>query len=398
MSQGIHLGLGIPLWISYLISTLFIIPLVVYGMKVLSKTQVWTTPLWLLLMLTPVIYLVVKDPQVVRRWMHYQSTHYAALSPAAIMLGAGIALSLMGQIGEQIDYLRFMPTKTAQNKKSWWAAVVAAGPGWVILGAIKQAMGAFLAIYILTSATAAIATQPIYQFTQTFSLFLSHGVAITLSVILVVLSQIKINVTNAYSGSLAWTSVFTRLTKKYPGRLWFVLFNVSIALILMETNMFSFLSNILSFYSNCAIAWVTIVATDIVVNKYLLKLSPKIPEYRRDQLYAINPVGFIAFLLSTGLSFMVYFGVFGKTLSAYSPLITILVALICTPLFAIITRGKYYLRKTEDGIPEPRFDFAGMAAKTIYTCVSCTHLFERPDMIYSKKHRGVICSLCNTLH
>lgn len=33
-----------------------------------------------------------------------------------------------------------------------------------------------------------------------------HWLAITLAVILVVISQIKINVTNAYSGSLAWTN------------------------------------------------------------------------------------------------------------------------------------------------------------------------------------------------
>ena len=34
---------------------------------------------------------------------------------AAIMLGAGICLSLIMQIGEQIDYLRFMPAKTKRK-------------------------------------------------------------------------------------------------------------------------------------------------------------------------------------------------------------------------------------------------------------------------------------------
>ncbi len=54
------------------------------------------------------------------------------------------------QIGEQIDYLRFMPAKTKENSKAWWAAVISAGPGWVILGAIKQIIGAFLGFYLLT--------------------------------------------------------------------------------------------------------------------------------------------------------------------------------------------------------------------------------------------------------
>ncbi len=45
--------------------------------------------------------------------------------------GAGVALSLIAQIGEQVDYLRFMPDKTPRNSRRWWAAVLGAGPaGW----------------------------------------------------------------------------------------------------------------------------------------------------------------------------------------------------------------------------------------------------------------------------
>ena len=57
MAQGLELGLGIPLWLGYAASTLIIFPLVIYGMKVLSTLQVWTTPLWLILMVAPFVYL-----------------------------------------------------------------------------------------------------------------------------------------------------------------------------------------------------------------------------------------------------------------------------------------------------------------------------------------------------
>ena len=134
----------------------------------------------------------------------------------------------------------------------------------------------------------------------------------SLAVILVVISQIKINVTNAYSGSLAWTSAYTRVTKHYPGRIVFVMVNLVIALALMEGNMFAVLGKILGFYSNFAIAWVVVVATDISINKYLLKLSPKEPEYRRDMLHNINPVGLVAFLAAAGLSIAAFFGLFGS--------------------------------------------------------------------------------------
>ena len=99
-------------------------------------------------------------------------------------------------------------------------------------------------------------------------------VALGLAVALVVISQVKINVTNAYSGSLAWTNSFTRITEHYPGLIVFLAFNLLIALVLMEANMFSFLNTILGFYANCGMAWVVTVASDVVFNKFLLKSSP----------------------------------------------------------------------------------------------------------------------------
>jgi purine-cytosine permease-like protein len=216
---------------------------------------------------------------------------------------------------------------------------------------------------------------------------------VPLALILVVLSQVKINVTNAYSGSLAWTNSFTRVTGRYPGRLVFVLVNLSFSLILMEANMFSFLNSVLSFYSNCAMAWVVTVATDIGVNKYLLKLSPKLPEFRRGMLYPVNPVGVVSFVASSVLSIAVYFGLFGSALQPYSPIVAVVVAVVLTPLMAVLTRGRYYLRRTDDGIDEPRLDADGNPSATLYDCVVCGEPYERPDLLASPAG-GVICSLC----
>jgi hypothetical protein len=60
----------------------------------------------------------------------------------------------------------------------------------------------------------------------------------------------------------------------------FLAVNLLIALVLMEANMFDFLNTILGFYANCGMSWVVVVATDIAINKYVLKLSPMAPEFR----------------------------------------------------------------------------------------------------------------------
>ena len=399
MAQGLELGLGIPRWIGYAISTILVIPLVVFGMKALSKMQVWTTPFWLVLMVIPFVYLVASHPDSVDTFFAYdgEDGSGASISTASVLLAAGVCLSLMAQIAEQIDYLRFMPPRTAQNRRKWWTAVVLAGPGWVVFGALKQAVGLFLAVYLIASLdlqAAATANEPVHQFLGVYEEMMPGWLAMTLAVILVVISQIKINVTNAYSGSLAWTNSFTRVTKRYTGRIVFVVVNLVIALTLMESNMFDFLNTILGFYANCAMAWVVTVATDIVVNKGILKISPTVAEFRRGMLYPVNPVGFVSVLLSAGLSIVVFFGGFGAGLQPYSPVVAIVLAVLCPPVLALATKGKYYLRRSDDGIALPMYDEDGNPSGAVLTCHVCRQDYERPDVTACLTHDDVVCSLC----
>ncbi|WP_197382903.1 purine-cytosine permease family protein [Mycolicibacterium mengxianglii] len=397
MAQGLELGLNVPLPIGYAASTIIIFPLVIYGMKVLSTLQVWTTPLWLILMVAPFAYLVISHPESVGDFFAYQGEEgYSGFDFGATLLAAGVCLSLIAQIAEQIDYLRFMPPRTPENNRSWWTWMFLAGPGWVIFGAIKQVVGLFLAVYLIANVAdgAGIANQPVHQFLEIYENFLPAWLAMTLAVVLVVISQIKINVTNAYSGSLAWTNSFTRLTKHYPGRLVFLGVNLLIALILMEANMFDFLNTILGFYANCGMAWVVVVASDIVFNKYLLKISPLQPEFRRGMLYPVNPVGFGSMLIAAGVSILAFFGGLGDAIRPYSPLVAIGLGLVLPPIFAVATKGKYYLRRTDDGIDLPMHDELGNPSGEHLRCHVCHHEYERPDMVKSAAHEGFICSLC----
>ncbi len=396
MAQGLKLGLHIPLWIGYATSTIIIFPLVIYGMKVLSTLQLWTTPLWLVLMVLPFAYLLIKHPSSINAFFNYGGQDgKGGFDLGSVFLAAGVCLSLIAQIAEQIDYLRFMPPRTPENSRRWWTAMVLAGPGWVLFGAIKQIIGMFLAVYIIANVAngAGVANQPVHQFLEIYQDLLPHWAALTLAVALVVISQVKINVTNAYSGSLAWTNSFTRVTKTYPGRLVFLGFNLVVALILMEANMFSFLNTILGFYANCGMAWVVVVASDITFNKYLLKISPMKPEFRRGMLYAFNPVGFGSMILAAGISIIDFAGGLGSGLKPYSPLVAIVLALVLPPVLAVATKGKYYLRRSDDGIDLPMYDEYGNPSGETLTCHVCHQEYERPDMAKCETHDAYVCSL-----
>lgn len=48
-------------------------------------------------------------------------------------------------MGEQVDYLRFMPEYNRTYHRRWWASALMGGPGWVVPGVIKMLGGALLA-------------------------------------------------------------------------------------------------------------------------------------------------------------------------------------------------------------------------------------------------------------
>ena len=206
--------------------------------------------------------------------------------------------------------------------------------------------------------------------------------AIALAVVLVVISQVKINVTNAYSGSLAWTNSFTRVTKHYPGRLVFLGVNLLIALVLMEANMFDFLNTILGFYANCGMAWVVVVASDIAINKYLLKISPKQPGVPPRHALRGQP-GRLRLDAHRGrrVSILAFFGGLGPALQPYSPLVAIGLALVLPPVLALATRGRYYLRRTDDGIDAADVRRARQPVRRASAVPRLPAGLERPDMV-----------------
>jgi len=398
MAQAFDKGLHIPLAAGYLIASLVIIPLVVFGMTALSRLQVWTQPIWLVLMVAPFIGVLATDPGSFSHFTHFGGNNHSSSFDALQMgAGAGVALSLIAQIGEQVDYLRFMPEKTTANSRSWWTAVMTAGPGWVVLGALKQLGGAFLAFYVFTAVGPSKATEPIEQYIGGFDTFLpggSGGLVLAVAVFFVVLSQIKINVTNAYSGSLSWSNFFSRTLHWHPGRVVWIFLNVGISLTLMEAGVFGFLNTVLGFYSNVAIAWIGAVVADLVINKPL-GISPSYIEFKRAHLYNFNPVGFGSMAIASLVSILAFYHHFGDTAAAYSPFIAIGIAFVLSPVFAIATKGKYYIARL-DGLAEP-LAVDGVMSSTEMTCTVCQGVFERPDMAACPFHDGPICSLCCSL-
>ncbi|MBP7625860.1 MAG: response regulator [Zoogloea sp.] len=387
MAYALELAFGLPPAWGYLVCALAVIPLVTHGVTWISKLQAWTQPLWLFLLVLPYAFVLAEEPDALRGLVHYggERGHGTVFDFQLFGAALSIGIALVTQIAEQVDYLRFMPVKTAANRRRWWAAVMLGGPGWVVPGVLKMLGGALLAWLALRNAVPAErAVDPNQMYLIGFShVFDNTSLAIAATVVFVIVSQLKINVTNAYAGSLAWSNVFARLTHSHPGRVVWVVFNCLIALMLMELNVFQAIGQVLGLYSNIAISWMAAVVADLVINKPL-GLSPAGLEFRRSNLYDINPVGLGAMAIASALSICAFAGLFGSEVAPYASFIALAGAFVFSPLIAWATGGRYYLVRP-------------VAASAAGVCVVCERPYEGEEMAHCPAYQGPICSLCCSL-
>jgi len=416
MAYALDLALGIPPAWGYLVCALVVIPLVTHGVSAISRLQVWTQPVWLLMLVVPFAFVLVRDPGAFVGITHYGGEKGGSAAFRLPLFGAAltVGIALITQMGEQADYLRFMPARTAANRGRWWLGVLAGGPGWVVLGVVKMLGGAllaWLAISHMVPADRAVDPNQMYLVAYEY-VFPHYGWAVAATALFVVISQLKINVTNAYAGSLAWSNFFSRVTHSHPGRVVWVVFNTLIAFMLMEMNVFEALGAVLGLYANIAIAWMMAVVADLVVNKPL-GLSPPGIEFKRAHLWDINPVGVGAMALASALSITAYLGVFGPMAEAFSAVIALATAFVAAPLIAWATKGRYYLARTPGDPPTVRPEpvegpargvevhwarvEAAPASLALRRCTICEREYEGPDMAHCPAYQGDICSLCCTL-
>ena len=153
MSMALQIVFGMPLSIAYVVSALVVLPLVSHGIAYISRFQVWTQPFWIVLQLVPLYFVFTHPDSNLQQWLGFTGAAGEQGQGFSLLLFGGasaVVLSLVAQIGEQVDFLRFLPEKPKQGQWRWWTSLVLAGPGWIIFGALKLFLGSFLAYFALT--------------------------------------------------------------------------------------------------------------------------------------------------------------------------------------------------------------------------------------------------------
>jgi signal transduction histidine kinase/ActR/RegA family two-component response regulator/purine-cytosine permease-like protein len=395
MTGALDLAFGIPPWIGYIISAVVVIPLVIYGVQLISRFQLLTQPFWIILNILPFVFIAFMDWEKFDLWRAFAGIGHSnaeVSGPAPFNLvefgaASAVILALMPQIGEQVDFLRFLPPEGLRKWRHRFA-VFLAGPGWVVVGVPKLLAGSFLAVLTLsTGVPIREAADPAHMYFAAFGYMIPNDTAaLLLMAAFVVVSQLKINVMNAYAGSLAWSNFFSRLTHSHPGRVVWLVFNVVIALLLMELGIYRLLEATLGIFSIIAMAWLCTISADLMINKPL-GLSPEGIEFKRAHLYDINPVGLGSMFGSAAVALAAHFGLFGQLMASLATYVT-LIAFLLSPALAFATKGKFYLAR------KPRQSWKSVGS---ITCSICEHPFEHEDMAWCPAYAAPICSLCCSL-
>lgn len=390
MSMALQILFGIPLSIAYVISAVVVLPLVSHGIAYISRFQVWSQPFWIVLQLTPLYFVFSHPDSDLQQWLGFTGAAGEQGQGFNLLLFGGasaVLLSLVAQIGEQVDFLRFLPEKPKQGGWRWWTALIVAGPGWILFGALKLFLGSFLAYFALTQGVSIdLADDPAHMYNLAYSLvFENSTLAVIFACTFVVISQLKINVANAYAGSLAWSNFFSRVTRNHPGRVVWMVFNVAIALLLMELGIYQTIESMLSVYSVIVLAWLSSLTADLLINKPL-GLSPAHIEFKRSHLYDINPVGVGSMLIATLMGFTAHFGWYGETAKALGSFIACGLPFITVPLIGYLTKGRFYLVNNQQ-----------VSIEKSTQCHICENTFDHEDMTYCPAYHKPICSLCCSL-
>lgn len=161
-----------------------------------------------------------------------------------------------------------------------------------------------------------------------------------LGVIFAIVTQVRINVMNLYSGSLALSNAWDALSPRKFGRQWWMVALLVIGIALYPINVLQYTDKFLAVTGIMTNTWIFILLADYFVCRKWLGLAPSTNiEFRDGWVRNWNPCGISAMLIGIAVGAL---GVFGVYPSYYASFIAMIIGPIVYIPLTIATRGRFY--------------------------------------------------------
>ncbi|SDJ18617.1 purine-cytosine permease family protein [Alteribacillus bidgolensis] len=324
----------LPKWALMIFFGSVVIPLNWFGIKQLDKIQKYSLPIFIIFLAASLIVLFMTPSQYEGAFWTYMPEG-AQVGGTALLLCIGMQNGILGLMTMLAsDYARFLK----KDERTVGSIAIGFIPQIVCFG-IMGLIGIWFGVRMQEANPGVYLVQAIAF----------GGVAFT------ILTQIRINVTNLYSGSLSLANFFENIFKFKPGRPFWVVVTGVIAILLMLGGILDHLTAALTFQGVVLLSWSAILIADALVVKKILKIGPKYYEHRQSNLRKWNPVGVVSLSIPAIVGTIAAFGYMGQFLQNTAAFFAMILAFILTIIMAIATKGKYYVSKETDDIPEEEY-------------------------------------------
>ncbi|WP_174616073.1 purine-cytosine permease family protein [Virgibacillus ihumii] len=319
----------IPEWALIIFFGSIVIPLNWFGIKQLDKLQKWSLPLFGVFLIAAIVMAAYTPSTYDGNFWSYMPEG-VQVGGTALLLCIGMQHGIMGLTPLLAsDYARFLKPKDTKI-------------GIVAIGFIPQifCFGVMGGLGIWFGVRMAEPNPGVYI----VMLLGIWGALFTM------LTQVRINITNIYSGSLSLSNFFENVLKFTPGRRFWVVITGVAAMVLMLGGITNYLDTALTFQGVFLMTWAAILVTDAVFVKKILKIGPGYYESEQRYLYKWNPVGVGSLVIASGLGTIAALGYFGAFLQSTAAFFAAILAAVLTIGIAAATKGKYYIKKKNHDI------------------------------------------------
>jgi cytosine permease len=333
LGDAINAQFGIPKWGAYIIVGGGSLPLVLYGFQFLYQFQRWTLYAYALAMIALIVK-VFSTPHLGT----IISSGFASSGSVSGLGFLGVIAAYNGLIGNvtlgHVDVARLGATSKSLLKGSkkgmlWFSLIPYSLAAYVVFGLLG------LLFWLVTKSN-----NPGAYFVSLLGI---------VGFLLVIITQLRINLINAYSGSISLANFFSKFNF-LPGRSFWAIVMVVMGTAMMFGNVLSNLGKILTFEGVFLAAWIGVIFSDLVVNRGIFQFGPQkgqFIEYRRALVKNWNFVGVVPMIIATIVGSTLVFGgangMFGGTVTEYlASFITFVLAGIGTIILGRWDRGASY--------------------------------------------------------
>jgi cytosine permease len=296
------------------------------GMTSMQFLQTWGVPIFLVLFLFGLYEL---------------SANYSIIGPVSWMPKDGVTATsiwtVMNMANGQVAFQGLMATDYGRFAKP---NITYKGTATIMIGMLIPAI-----LVILFGAMLAYTLIPHLGNANAYSSASDPGFAFPfvmgfIGMVFAVITQIRINVMNLYSGSLALSNTMDMAFNYRPGRQWWMLLVWLIGVIFYAFNVLQYTDTFLAITGILTNTWVFIILTDYYTCRKVLKFAPSdFVEYRREYLRSWNPSGVISLSIAVIIGAMGVLHVYPIYYASFSSMI---IGPIIHIFITAITKGRYY--------------------------------------------------------